>query len=201
MFQITATTPPAAGPVTAAQLRARLRLNSGTAEDEDLDEFLAAAVELFEHDTRRPVLATTYRQDFDTWPWAEIPLGRGGVSAVSSVSRYLADESTEPLDADQWRAVLRTPPARVQLAATPDPVTTAEGIAIAPAGCVVFVAGWANAAAVPPDVLLALKMLAGHWYENREAWRDSAFEMRPTPDGWKRVVAKYKLGLSGDWGM
>ncbi|MDY3558119.1 head-tail connector protein [Gemmata sp. JC673] len=198
MYGLTIVTP-AAAPVTAAELRDRLRIN-GTAEDGDLTEFLASAVERFEDDTGRPVLTTGYRQDLAQWPAGGlIVLGRGGVTAVTAVKRYLADGSTETLAADQWRADLLTPPARVQLAAVPARVTTAAGIAVSPVGCVEFTAGWANAAAVPKQVLTALKLLAGHWYENREAHTEK--KLAELPDGWARVVSRYKLGLSGSWGQ
>ena len=32
-----------------------------------------------------------------------------------------------------------------------------------------FVAGYANPAAVPAELTLALRLLVGHWYENRQA--------------------------------
>lgn len=201
MYAVTVVTPPAAKPVSAETLRNRLRLNSDS-EDAELEEMLAAAVELWEHDTNRPVLATAYRQDFAAWPWdARLILGRGGVSSVTAVKQYNADGSTTALAADAWRADLLTPPARVLLASVPAEISTAAGIAVSPVGCVEFTAGWASVEDVPAGVLTALKLLAAHWYEHREAWRDSAFELRETPDGWKRFVTRYKLGLSGDWGQ
>ncbi len=198
MFGLTVVTPPADGPVTAAQLRARLRLNDDS-EDDELSEMLGAAVELFEHDTGRPVLATGYRQDLGAWPAGPVVLGRGGVTAVTAVGRYLADGSAEDLAAGEWVADLTTAPPRVYLAATPAAVTTAAGIAVSPVGYVRFTAGWANAAAVPKAVLTALKLMGGHWYENREAHREGA--LAELPDGWRRVVAKYKTGVSGAWGQ
>lgn len=189
---------PAAAPITAEQLRSRLRIN-GTSEDADLEEFLAAAVERFEDDTGRPVLATAYRQDLSRWPCGPIVLGRGGVTAVTAVQRYLADGSAEDLDPDQWHADLLTPPARVRLASVPATVTTAAGVPVSPVGCVQFTAGWSGAAAVPPQVLTALKLLAGHYYEHREAFTEA--KLTELPAGWARVVSRFKLGLSGDWGQ
>jgi uncharacterized phiE125 gp8 family phage protein len=201
LYAVTVLTPPEDAPVSAAELRARLRLND-QGEDAELEEMLAAAVELFEHDAQRPVLQTVYRQDLSAWPASGvIVLGRGGVTAVSTVKRYLADGTASALAADQWRADLLTPPARVRLAAIPESVQTAAGIPVSPVGYVEFTAGWPAPEDVPAHLRTALKLMAGHFYENREAWRDSAFEMRETPDGWKRVVAKYKLAVSGDWGQ
>jgi hypothetical protein len=229
MYGLAVTVPPTA-PITAAELRARLRLND-PAEDADLDEFLASAVELFEHDTGRPVMATTYRQYLSRWPYGplapaaagapwppgaweiapvlfgvpgsgwptgRIVLGRGGVTAIAGVYRYLADgTTTEALTG--WSADLVTPPPRIQLAAAPAAVASASGIPVSPVGYVEFTAGWPNKAAVPPFLLTALKLLAGHWYENREAYRVG--QLTELPDGWCRAVTRYKTGLTGDWGQ
>jgi uncharacterized phiE125 gp8 family phage protein len=196
VYDVTIITP-AAAPITAPELRARLRLNDDS-EDDALAEFLTTAVEMFEDEANRPVLATAYRQTFDKWP-CEIVLGRGGVTEVTAVKRYLADSSTEDVAADQWLAILTTPPARVALAAPPALVTTAAGIVVAPVGCVEFTAGWADADAVPKQVVTALKLMAGFLYEHREAHTE--LKLSELPYGWRRVVSRYKLGISGDWGQ
>jgi len=192
MYQVEVITPPATSPLTAAQLRAHLRLND-TSEDSQLDDFIAQAVERFEIDAKRPVLATAYRQYFARWPLCPLVLGRGGVTAVTAVKRYTAAGDIETVTG--WRSDVKTPPSRVFF---PDGIPAKD---YDPAGYVEFAAGWANAGAVPKTVLGALKLLAGHWYENREAYRDSAFELRETPLGWASVCRSYSLGLSGDWGQ
>lgn len=185
-------------PVTAAELRDHLRLND-TAEDGLLSEFLASAVELFEHDTGRPVLTGEYKQYLSAWPCGPIVLGRGGVTAVNSVSAYDAAGVEQPLATDQWRAELLTPPARVYLASTPATVTTAAGIPVSPVGVVFFRAGWPTVNAVPRQVRVALKLLAGHWYANREAYTERKLDA--VAAGWARVVSRFKLGITGPWGQ
>ena len=199
MYGVEVLTAPSAEPVTVAELRTRLRLNH-TAEDTDLAEFLSAAVEQFEQDCNRPILSTTYRQSLSRWPHdGIIVLGRGGVTAVSAVKSYAADGSAEDLDADAWLAVLSTPPARVELAMIPVEVLTAGGIVRRPVGCVEFTAGWASAAAVPALVKRGVKLLAAHFYEHREAYREGKLDELPI--GWWNLVNKFKLGVSGDWGQ
>jgi uncharacterized phiE125 gp8 family phage protein len=189
---------PAAAPIAAAELRARLRLNSA-GEDSTLVELLAGAVELFEEDTRRPVLATTYRQHLARWPAdGVIVLGRGGVTAVTAVKR-VTDAVGTVEDVAGYLVDLATPPARVVLAEVPDQVETAAGVVVAPVGYVEFTAGWANAAAVPQLVRTALMLMAAHHYEHREAFE--AGELDQLPAGWERVTRRYRLGLSGDWGQ
>lgn len=194
MFNVESTTTPAA-PLTAADLRTYLRLND-QGEDALLTELLAAAAERFEDDTRRPVLSTTYRQYLDEWA-LEIPLGRGGVTSVAAVKKYSADATTTSNVAG-YLADLKTSPQRVLLPELPDLVETMAGVTVRPCGYVEFVAGWANAAAVPKAVLVALKSLAGHWYENREAYAEGVLD--EVAQGWERVVARYRLGLAGWWG-
>ena len=199
MYGVEVTAAPGNSPVEVLDLRKRLRLNH-QAEDDQLTEFLADAVEQFELDACRPVLATTYRQSLSCWPTSSvIVLGRGGVTAVTAVKVYQADGSIETLDADQWRADLATPPARVTLAEVPDLVTTDAGIDVTPVGCVEFTAGWSSAAAVPKMVRRALMLLAAHFYQHREAYREGKLDELPV--GWRHVVNKFKLGVSGDWGQ
>lgn len=193
MFAVEVVTPPAGVPITPEQLRTRLRLND-PAEDPELAEFLAAAVEQFELDTLRPVLATVYRQYLARWPAGVIVLGRGGVSNVAAVRWYQPDGTLADIAAGDWHADIATPPPRVYLDQIPPGQSS-------PVGCVEFTAGWPDPAAVPPVVRIALMLLAGHWYENREAYRDSPFEMRTLPAGWWSVVNKFKLGIVGDWGQ
>src|SRR4051812_27819563 len=59
---LTVTTPPASEPVTAAELAAHLKLNTGTAEYDALTGFIKAARELFERHTGRILLPTVFRQ-------------------------------------------------------------------------------------------------------------------------------------------
>lgn len=189
---------PAVAPIAAAALRTRLRLND-PGEDAELEELLASAAEQFEEEARRPVLATTYRQNLSCWPCGPIVLGRGGVTAVTAVGWYDADGERHDLDADQWRAELLTPPARVSLLVPPDAVTTEAGIEVATVGYVEFTAGWADAGSVPRRVRTAIMLLAGHWYANREAYHEGT--LNELPQGWRAVIDQYRLGLSGDLGQ
>lgn len=198
MYAIDVVTAPTALPVTVAELRDWLRLN-GTAEDDQLELLLWAAVERFEADTRRPVLETEYRQWCSRWPCSgKVVLGRGGITEVTSVGKLLANDTLAAVTG--WRADVRTPPARVILPPGLVAATADDGRPVEPAGCVLFTAGWANAAAVPKAVKVAVRLLAAHWYEHREAFRDGG-ALTETPAGWEAVTNPYRLMLSGDWGQ
>jgi len=191
MFAVEVITPPAGVPILPEELRNRLRLNE-QGEDDELAEFLGAAVEQFELDSNRPVLSTVYRQDLSRWPAGVVILGRGGVTDVAAVRRYLADGTAEDLDQADWYADIATPPARVYLSTVP-PVESS------PVGCVEFTAGWTSAEVVPKVVRTALMLLAAHYYENREAYTSGT--LTQVPAGWWPIVNRYKLGVVGDWGQ
>lgn len=200
MFHVTCFAAPLTQPVSVDALRDFLRLNDKS-EDAQLSEFLAAAVDLFESESGRAVLSARYRQDLSAWPGGPIVLGKGGVTAITSVNVYQADGSALPLAAVQWSADLMTPPARVFVASVPAPIAGPTGIPVSPVGNVEFTAGWDTPASVPNAVRVAIKQLAAHWYETREAFTASASEMKTTPKGWARVVDRYRTGVSGPWGQ
>lgn len=228
MYGIEVITPAAALPVSVDTLKRRLRLNSGSAEDQDLEDWLWLAVERFELDTLRPVLPTTYRQYVSRWPgsWP----ARGVVSLGGGAEVFLADQSA----GDWWQAERH---ARQGLVLGRGGVTAVAGVTqiladgstaavtgygvdlhtpparvlfpngppaatagtYSPVGYVEYTAGWPDAGSVPRSVQAALYLLAGHFYRNREAFTDGKLEEMPL--GWSPVCRKYALGITGDWGQ
>lgn len=182
----------AASPITAAELRAYLRLNDSS-EDTLLTELLVAAAERFEDETLRPVLTRNYRQFLERWN-LKIILGRAGITAVTGVKQLLANGSTANVN---YVADLNTAPNHVRIDAYPVVIFSAAGIPISPVGYIDFTAGWANTAAVPKGVLVAMKSLAGHWYENREAFTERS--LGALEQGWDRLITQYKLGIREGW--
>ena len=56
-----------------------------------------------------------------------------------------------------------------------------------------FVAGWPDAAGVPAIVASAILLLAGHYYQQREAFHEGT--LTETPCGWTDVVNLFRTGL------
>lgn len=183
-------TPAASMPVTLAELKSHLQLNRDD-DDTDLTLFLLSAIETFEFETLRPAIATSYRQytTFPDWSYQPIVLGRGKATAIASIQYTAADGSTVTLAG--CRNDLVGPIGKIFS-------PTAGWPAIDPAAVrpvrVEFTAGWANAAAVPADVKVAIRMLAAHWYANRDAYGDVG-TVNETPQGFQRVCNKYRLSM------
>lgn len=180
-------TPPSTEPVTTAELKTHLQLNT-TAEDTLLSDFITTARVTFETMTRRPVIATTYRQWFYRFP-SFIPIIRGAVSSVTYVKYYDTNGTLQTVDASTYATDLTgLVPSVTMLNGTPS--TSMNKV---PVGYVQFVAGWANAGAVDPSVKVAIKILAGHYFKNREAYAEKS--LSELPMGFRSICSIWTTGL------
>lgn len=194
MYNLTVITPASSVPVAVADLRVHLKLND-TTEDATLADLLSAAVNQFEDECRRPILPTRYRQTLAAWPDRMIVLGRGNASTVHGLWAYTDTAGTAvAVPGSDWFPSLLVYPSRVVLNRKPDIPANADAV-----GYLEFTAGWPDAASVPAEVKLALKLLAAHWYANPEAYTEKKLD--DLPAGWCRCISKFKHMLQGDWGQ
>jgi uncharacterized phiE125 gp8 family phage protein len=152
------------------------------ADDEDqMSAFLLAARRRLEQEMGRALVSQTWRLSLDrfphfhqrAWPVGYMPilLPRPAIIGVSSF-KYL--DPTDPTGTAQITLALNTDfivdgnsePARVQPAtnkAWPSALRQQNAVNID------YTAGYGtDGTSVPNDIKLAIKMLAAHWYENRE---------------------------------
>ena len=160
LVQVTA---PTSEPVSLADAK----LHVGVATD-DSDAYIAslvkAAREWAETYTRRSMLTTTWRQTLSCWPSdGVIELHRPPLQSVTSVTYYDTDGDSTTLATSHTDSE----PGRVLRGyGITWPALRTDGVA-APA-TVTYIAGHSAAASVPGSTIHAIKMLVGHWFENRE---------------------------------
>lgn len=165
-YQLSRVLEPAAEPVTLAELKEHLRIDT-SAEDSFLSSLIASARSWIERSTGRVLITQTWQMLFDAWPTSStIFLPRPPLMSVSSVKIYDADGVANTLspslyltdiNADRPRIVFKSGTAR------PQPGLPANGIEIE------FVSGYGDLAAdIPPALAQSVKLLAAHWYEKRE---------------------------------
>lgn len=160
-------TAPVVDPITLAEAKAQCRVDLDD-EDDLITGYIAAARRWCEKIDRRAYLTQTWQLWLDAWPAGnEITLRKPPLQSVSSIVYYDDADTATTLAASNYYVDTVSEPGRVVLRSTASwPSTTlrdANGV------CVTFVAGWAAAADVPQPIRQALRLIVGHWYENREA--------------------------------
>lgn len=182
-------TPPAAEPVAVVDLRAYLRL-SGTEEDGLLADLISAARTHVEQATRRALITQNLRLYLDRWPVGRIArLPLAPVASVETVTIYDGNGVPSLLDPSDWQLDKASTPARMKVA------LGATGGGRALNGIEIdFTAGYGAAPEdVPAPFRQAVRMLAAHWFENREAGTETA--MASLPHGLDRLLSTYRVPL------
>lgn len=152
--------------LTIAEVRSWLRVDD-TVSDSDITALLTAAAAMVERDTGQVLLSSTFKLVLDEWPADQvIRLPRAPVTSIASVRYVDSTGAWQTLDSATYVLANIRNPARLGLAANktwPDVASQIGAIEVS------FVAGYASAAAVPKNLTMALRLLASHWNENREA--------------------------------
>lgn len=163
-------TAPASEPVSLAEAKAHLRVD-GSDEDDLIDRLIATAREYCEPIARRSFMPQTLMMSFDGWPVVcdaptYLVLFRPPVQSVSHIKYYDSAGVLQTMTASDYVADLVAAPPRIYLAdgAAWPSETLRAGLAVQ----VTYVAGYADADAVPARYKQAMMLLIGHWYENRE---------------------------------
>jgi len=159
-------TPPAAEPLTIAEAKAHLRVDTD-AEDPYLDALIRAARASIEHETRRALITQTLRLHLDRFPCERtIWVPRPPLQSVSSITYTDTAGATQTLDAGSYHAGTASSPGRIRLA---EAASWPSEAACRPGAVrVEFIAGYGAAAAVPEGLKHALRFLLAHWYAQRE---------------------------------
>jgi len=181
-------TAPASEPVTASELRSHLRADSTELPDADANALIAEARQMIEDQKGLAFISQSWRLSIDRWPggaeawWdgvrqmaiselyapnymTSVMLPRWPLVSITSVTVFDEDSNSQAVtvantfDVDTYQV-----PGRLTLkrgATWPIALRANNAIQI------VYVAGYANAAAVPAPMKRALKQLAAFLYTNR----------------------------------
>lgn len=153
--------PPTGEPVSLADAKAWLRVDTG-AEDALVTPLIPAARALVEAATRRLLLAQTWRLSLDCWPSGAVALPLAPVASVAALRVYDAAGVAEVIDPATWRLVAVPDEARIVFSAPPPgPGRAVSGIEID------VVAGYGAASDVPQALRQAMLVLIARWFENR----------------------------------
>ncbi|MGF1545155.1 MAG: head-tail connector protein [Parvularculaceae bacterium] len=163
--------PPAGEPIPLAELKAHLRVTQ-TAEDALVAGLGLAARQAIEARFGLAILPQAWRLRLDVASCAVVELPLSPVASVDAVTGYRPDGGGEALSADAFAASAGHV-GRVRIDVAGALRAPFDAIAID------FTAGWPDAASAPQEILLAIKALAAHFYENREAAGTDRFHTSP----------------------
>lgn len=182
-------TPPAGLPVTLAQVKAHLRIE--TPDDDDyLGELMALAVAHVEQAADVCLLTQIWRVYLDCLPangLVELPVRP--VSQINAVTVYDADGAPSVFASAGYQLDAVSDIPRLRFATTPGPGQAMNGIEI---DCI---CGFGDTGADVPDQLIrAVMVLCAHWYEMRGAALDAA-NAGLEPEGFAKLIAPWKKVL------
>ena len=158
---------PQGHPLSVFEAKRQLRIEAAdTDQDDHIESLCAAAHSHIERALGYPILRQTRETHLAQFPRGPIWLGSGAELTVLQV-RYADTAGTMQVlpesgyDVDAVSRIAKVYPAMN----APWP-----GTASGPSAVVVeWQAGWDNPTDVPDDLLHAMKLLVGHWDQNREA--------------------------------
>lgn len=200
------TTPAAVRPITTDQAKAHCRIYDSD-DDTYIETLIETAVEHCETISGRAFCTQTVtltRDDFGSGAVLDLP--RAPLQSVTSVKYTPLDTGVElTFSSSNYRVDTATEPGRIVLRDgcdwPSDELIEVNGVTI------VYVAGYGTAlsgstpihgrpATMPLQIVHALLLLIGHWYENREAIGDqSAGNQMPVPMAFDSLLAQHRLGV------
>lgn len=205
-------------PVTLAEAKAHLRVGFST-DDDLITDLIGEAVGYVERELRLQMMPATWKQRFERWElqqtiWADpppmvrevlhipaatpntfglarLPLGLRPVSSVTSLKYYSADDTLTTVSSDDYYTLLSANPPAITSGRNGWPWDIS---AYHPAPVeVVFVAGWASAAAVPLPLKRAVRLLVAMGYELRSVTEPGQY-FREIPYGVRNILDLWASG-------
>jgi uncharacterized phiE125 gp8 family phage protein len=165
---LTRQTAPTVEPVTLAEAKAHLRVDTAT-DDSYIATLITAAREWVEEYLDRALVHQQYVMRLDSFPYEfelpRPPMATSGTATAVVVTYTLGDDSTATLSSTQYRVDRNATPGVVrQLRAGTWPGNLDDQNAVT----VTWWAGYgASGTSVPAAIRHAILMLVGFWYDNR----------------------------------
>jgi len=165
-------TAPASLPVTTADMKLHLRVDQ-SADDTLIDILVGGAMEKAETETQRALITQTWYMYLDGFPLCTyFYLPKPPLQSVTSIKYNDVDGAEQTLSTSVYgvdkqngvasRIYLKENQSWPDTEGQPDSVT------------IEFVCGYGVASAIPKSIIAGIKLLVGHWYENREAVTEGA---------------------------
>ncbi|MDE2112955.1 MAG: phage head-tail connector protein [Alphaproteobacteria bacterium] len=156
-------TPPTAEPVSLAEAKAHLKLD--TADEDDLvTALIVAARARAEWHSGRALVTQGWTLWLDAWPRDGIEIPLPPLQSVTRLTVYAPDDAPRTLDPSVYQVDASSVPARLRLKENVSPPT---GLRAMNAVELVFTAGYGTADAVPAPLKQAILQIVADLHTNR----------------------------------
>ena len=177
-------------PITVRQAAAHLRV-SGHNEDEYIYGLISLARQKVEDDTGRILYTSTWSQNYDRFPSGdELKLAYAPVQSITSITYKDSAAATSTMTASEYDLDAVAVPPLVRLGY--GEVWPSDVLYPTNPITVTFVAGYTGISLIPSALLHAMKLLIGHWHENREVL--APVKLMSIPMGYDNLIASYRTG-------
>jgi len=169
VYNTTLITAPAAEPISTADAKAHCRVTIATVEDTYIDALVKAARMHVEKAYGLALITQTWDMYLQDWPAGDsFHVRFPPLQSITSINYTDVDDTETEFSSTLYHVDIAKEPGRVKLAygqSWPTVVLkTLNPIVVR------LVAGYGAAgSAVPADIILAMKFLIRHWYDNRTA--------------------------------
>lgn len=187
-YNVVTITPPASEVLTLAEVKTHLKVDYS--DDDDLiSGLIVAAREYAEKYTNRKFISQTLRLSIDNFydwysvdnslslPWYQyLRLPYPPVTSVTSIQYLDTSNTWQTLSPSIYQTDFISEPARIYHAYNqgfPIVQQTPQAVRIT------YVCGYADAASVPQSIKAGMKLLIGHWYDNRALFTDTRLTQLP----------------------
>lgn len=164
---LTLVTAPASEPLTTAEAKSHLRVDT-TDDDTLIDAFVKAARQYVEEDMGRALITQTWDYTLDKFPsdGSAIQLPRPPLVSVTSITYVDSNGATQTVTSTDYIVNAGKRNGEITLAYGKSwPATREQANAVT----IRFVAGYGAASAVPESIRTAIRLTVGDLYSNREA--------------------------------
>lgn len=161
------TVKPVGHPLSVEEAKRQLRIDPEDADqDNHIADLCAAAHRKVERELGYPILRQTRETHLSGFPRGAIWLGGGDSLSILSIRYRDTANALQTLDPADYSLDAVSRVAQVY----PAPLKTWPSTTCTPGAVIVeWQAGWALATDTPEDLIHAMKLLVGHWDQNREA--------------------------------
>lgn len=193
-WSLTEETAPAAEPVSTAEQKAHMRV-TGSGEDTLIDTYVSTARQMVEEWAGRAFIDTTFALHLDKFPAkAELQLPRAPLSSVSNIQYVDTAGDTQTFSSASYHVDTDAKPGRIVLDqddSWPSDVDQRPG-----AVTINYVSGYGAASTdVPLKWVSAVKILAAHFYCNREAM--TAVRLEHVPMSVQAIINTDRVWYAG----